>query len=515
VMLSLVSRRLRYLGSLTLLAVVTAFLGCESAADGGDDGFEVKIGSKSFTESVILGELVAHLIVAEGGEPTHRDQMGGTRFLWSAITSGAIDCYPEYTGTMLKEIFADEDIADEAALEQLLAERGIRMSKRLGFNNTYGLAMRPEQAEELGIESISDLRNHPDLVFGFSNEFMDRADGWRALKAKYDLPQQNVSGIDHDLSYRAIDAGQADLIVVYTTDAEIADYDLRILTDDLQHFPVYDAVILYRADTAERWPPLEQAIGRLEGAIDENAMMNMNERVKIQGEPDSDVAADFVRSQFAIDAVSRAEGPMQQLARNTWDHLILVGISLCMAIATAVPLGIVAARRPQAGQAILGIVGVLWTVPSLVLFVFMIPLLGIGGVPAVAALFLYSLLPIVRNTHAGLLNISPSVLESADALGLSRTARLRLIELPLASRSILAGTKIAAVINVGTATLGALIGAGGYGQPIITGIRLDNPTLIYGQGAIPNAVMSLVVLGLFEIAERKLVPWGLRLQPSR
>jgi osmoprotectant transport system permease protein len=180
-----------------------------------------------------------------------------------------------------------------------------------------------------------------------------------------------------------------------------------------------------------------------------------------------------------------------------------------LAIAIAVPLGILSARRPRLGQVVLGAVGVLQTIPSLALLVFMIPLFGIGGPPAVAALFFYSLLPIVRNTYTGLRDIPPALTESARALGLPPRARLRLVELPLASPAVLAGIKTAAVINVGTATLGALIGAGGYGQPILTGIRLDDMGLIL-QGAVPAALLALAVQGLFEFVERRIVPQGLR-----
>ena len=177
---------------------------------------------------------------------------------------------------------------------------------------------------------------------------------------------------------------------------------------------------------------------------------------------------------------------------------------------TLVPLGIVAARHPKLGQVILASVGIIQTVPSLALFVFMIPLVGIGGPPAMLALFLYSLLPVVRNTHAGLTGIAPDILEAARALGLPAAARLRLVEIPMAGGTILAGIKTSAVINVGTATLGALIGAGGYGQPILTGIRLDDVGLILS-GAIPAALLALLVQGIFETAERFIVPKGLRL----
>ncbi|MGE0747508.1 MAG: ABC transporter permease, partial [Rhodospirillales bacterium] len=197
--------------------------------------------------------------------------------------------------------------------------------------------------------------------------------------------------------------------------------------------------------------------------------------------------------------------------RRTVEHLRLVAVSLAAAILVAVPLGIVAARRPRMGQALLAAVGVIQTIPSLAILVFMIPLLGIGGPPAIVALFLYSLLPIVRNTYAGLHDVPPSLRESADAMGLNPGARLRLVELPLAARSILAGIKTAAVINVGTATLGALIGAGGYGQPILTGIRLDDVGLIL-EGAVPAAVLALLVQGMFEVAERRIIPRGLRVR---
>jgi osmoprotectant transport system permease protein len=186
-------------------------------------------------------------------------------------------------------------------------------------------------------------------------------------------------------------------------------------------------------------------------------------------------------------------------------------VSLAAAVAVAIPLGIVAARRPRIGPFILSGIGIIQTIPSLALLVFMIPWLGIGAKPALAALFLYSLLPIVRNTATGLKDISASVRESAQALGLPDGARLVRIELPIASRAILAGIKTAAVINVGTATIGALIGAGGFGQPILTGIRRDDLAMILYEGAIPAALLALAVQGAFDLVERLIVPRGLLL----
>lgn len=474
---------------------------------------ELRVGSKSFTEAVILGEVIAHLARDAGAQVTHQRQLGGTQILWSALLRGEIDIYPEYTGTISQEILAGRGITDEDEIRAVLDSLGIRMSRPLGFNNTYAIGMKKEVADSLRITTISDLKNHPALKLGFSNEFMDRADGWPGLRDRYALPQPDVRGLDHDLSYRGLESGTIHATDLYSTDAEIQYYDLRVLDDDRAHFPVYNAVILYRADLEERAPEVVAALSRLEGRIPEAAMIAMNARAKLDRVPETRVAADFLSQTFGLDIETRAETWVDRLLRNTGAHLYLVVISLTAAILLAVPVGIVAAKSRQAGQIILGIVGIIQTIPSLALLVFMIPLLGIGGPPAIMALFLYSLLPIVRNTYSGLHDIPLPLRESAEALGLPPVARLRLVELPTASRTILAGIKTSAVINVGTATLGALIGAGGYGQPILTGIRLDDIGLIL-EGAVPAAALALLAQGLFELVERLFVPRGLRLKPQ-
>ncbi len=194
--------------------------------------------------------------------------------------------------------------------------------------------------------------------------------------------------------------------------------------------------------------------------------------------------------------------------------MVLVAVSLALAILVAIPLGVAAARRPRLGYIVLAAIGVVQTVPALALLVLLLVLMNrIGPAPAIAALFLYSLLPIVRNTYAGLHDIPLPLRESAEALGLPPWPRLCLIELPLASRAILAGIKTAAVINVGYATLGGLIGAGGYGQPIMDGVMRNDYRLIL-EGAIPAVVMALLVQALFEVIERFVVPKGLRLRLS-
>ncbi|MEW9623554.1 ABC transporter permease/substrate-binding protein [Rhodanobacter geophilus] len=470
----------------------------------------LRIGSKQFTESVILGELARTGAAAAGLDVVHERQLGGTRILWRALSEGDIDAYPEYTGTITHDLLKDVPPgAGIAALRARLAPLGIGITDPLGFNNTYAIGMRASEAGKLGISRISDLRAHPGLRFGFSNEFMNRADGWPGLRQRYGLSQTQVRGMDHALAYRALASGAVDAIDLYRTDAEIAHYHLRTLADDRHYFPRYDAVYLYRLSLEKSAPRFVAALRALSGRIDEQAMLRMNAAVQLQGKPESAVAADFLGLTPA-DA-SDGSGIWRRLLQRSIEHVELVVASLGLAVLLAIPLGVLAAQRRRLGQIVIGLTGILQTVPSLAMFVFMIPLFGIGAWPAIAALFLYSLLPIVRNTHAGLVGIPPDLRESAAALGLPRGVRLRRVELPLATRSILAGIKTAAVINVGTATLAALIGAGGYGQPILTGIRLDDIGLIL-QGAVPAAVLALAVQGAFEAVERGLTPRGMRME---
>jgi len=312
--------------------------------------------------------------------------------------------------------------------------------------------------------------------------------------------------MDHQLAYRALRSGNIAATDLYSTDPEIQAADLVVLDDDRRAFPRYDAMLLYRAVLPE---PAVRALASLEGTIPAQEMIAMNARALLDHVPEAQIASDFLRTRFGVASEAKSLGAPQRIWRRTLEHLFLVAVSLAAAIALAVPLGILAWRRPRLGQTILTLAGVIQTIPSLALLVFMIPLLGIGAGPAIVALFLYSLLPILRGTHSGLTGIAPELLESAQALGLPPGAALRRIELPLAAPSVLSGIKTAAVIDVGTATLGALIGAGGYGQSILTGIRLADTGLIL-EGAIPAGVLALAVQGLFDVLERLLVPNGLR-----
>jgi osmoprotectant transport system permease protein len=452
------------------------------------------VGSKQFTESVILGEIARQTLQQAGVEATHRRELGGTRVLWDALVKGNIDLYPEYTGTLELELLHGET----------LEAKGLAMM-RIGFQDTYAIGIKEATAKRLGVKNLSDLKSHPELRIGLSNEFLQRQDGWPRLREVYGLTNANVTGLQHDLAYRAIDNNSLDATDLYSTDAEIRAYGLTTLVDDKKAFPEYQAVFVFKPDEK-----VQAALKKLENAIDEKAMIALNAQARIDHVPEEQIAAGFLRDKLNLKTAATEESRVRRIARRTCEHLFLVAVSLAAAIAVALPLGILAARRKRLGQLVLAIAGLLQTIPSLALLVFMIPLLGIGTWPAIAALFLYGLLPIVRATHAGLTSIPGELKESAEALGLTKTASLRLIELPMASKAILSGIQISAVISVGTATLGALVGAGGYGQPILTGIRLADTSIIL-EGAAPAAVLALAVQGLFELLEKLFVSRGLRL----
>jgi osmoprotectant transport system permease protein len=497
------TRRLRAPAALLAAGLLFAALSCHARPPG------IRVGSKKFTESVVLGEMVTQVLRSSGAHVEHRAQLGGTQVLWHALLAKEIDLYPEYTGTIRQDILPGA-ADDDASLRRALAAHGVGMSGVLGFDDSYALGMKEDEAARQGITRLSDLRDHPRLRFAFSEEFLHRRDGWPGVVLRYGLQPSDVTSLDHDLAYRALAAGKVDAIDLYTTDAEIPASHLRVLEDDLGIFPRYRAVLLYRLDLPERAASALASLSALEGRLSAAEMRRLNARAKLDHVPEPVVAADFLAAALGLEARHEHEGRAARIARRVTEHLALVAASLGAAILVAIPLGVAAARRRRLGAAILAAAGLVQTIPSLALLVLMIPLLGIGTLPAVAALFLYSVLPIVRNTVTGLAAIPRPLLESADVLGLSSGVKLLKIELPLASPSIMAGVQTAAVINVGTATLGALIGAGGLGQPILTGIRLDDLSLIL-EGAVPAALLALLTQASFACVARFIIPRGLRL----
>jgi osmoprotectant transport system permease protein len=487
-----------------LLAMLPA--GGVSAAAGAADG--VVVGGKIFTEGYVLGEIAAQTIEASSPVPvTRKLGMGSTGILFAALESGAIDVYADYTGTLSEAILKRPELTSLNDIRDALGGMGLTISDSLGFNDTYALAVKEDYARAHGLHTIGDLVPIAAGVrAAFSYEFMDRKDGYPGLVKSYhlDFDPQKVSRMEHSLSFQAIDQGAVDVVDVYSTDAKIEKLHLRVLEDEHGYFPVYQAVWVARKAFVRQHPREWQALLGLQGRISEQAMRDMNAQADVEKIGFGKIAAGFLGA-----AAPESKGWLREVGRRTKEHLWLVGVSLLFSVLAGVPLGIAAVRFHAAGQAILLSSAVVQTIPSLALLCFLIPVFGVGTKPALAALCLYSLLPVVLNTFTGIRAVNPIHLENARAFGMNRLQVLFRVVLPLASPMLLAGVKTATIVSIGTATLAALVGAGGYGAPIVSGLSLnDVPTIL--MGAIPAALMALIAYGLFELLGRLLIPAGLR-----
>jgi osmoprotectant transport system permease protein len=489
----------------------------------------IVVASKPFGESYLLAEMFAQLLEARGVRAERRLGLGATEIAFAALRSGAIDVYPEYTGTGLLAILHERPSADpRAAYAQVAREFrerfGVRWLPPLGFQNTYAIAVRRETAERLRLRTLSDLaRAGPTLRAGLTPDFIGRADGLPGLQRAYGLRFREVRALLPAVKYQALAAGEVDVIDGYATDGLIARYDLVVLEDDRGFFPPYEAAALLAPGFSERSPEAVSALTELSGRLTETTMRGLNRRLEVDGEPVARVAADALGdlgllARAGQSSGDRSERSRESLAAYLWSeramllrlvarHLLLVAVSLLAAIAVAVPLGLVLERTPRGAETVIRGVGVLQTIPGIALLAFMIPVLGIGVVPALVALFLYSLYPILRNTYAGVRNAAPEAVGAARALGMTPRQILRYVRLPLAAPLIMAGIRTAAVINVGTATLAAFIGAGGLGDPIAAGLALSDTRMILS-GALPAAVLALGVDGVLGVCERVVRPGG-------
>lgn len=482
---------------------------CAAAPTRAAEHDTLRVGSKRFTESYILAELVAQTAAPHTAKaPEVRQGLGNTAIVYEALRSGAIDLYAEYTGTIALEILKGSPADTREAMNAALAPMGLGVAIPLGFNDGYALAVRAADADRLGLRSLSDLARHPELKFGISNEFLGRADGWQGLASRYGF-KQTPTGLDHGLAYDALGAKQIDVIDIYTTDAKIDHLGLRVLEDDKKYFPRYDAVLLYRLDLPTRLPKAWAALQTLEGRVDEHAMIAMNARAELQSVPFDAIARDFLAGAGKDGAAPRQEaqrgftaklfGPdLWKLARQ---HLLLVAVSVGIAILIGVPIAILVFPHLRLRAVVLGFASLLQTVPSLALLAVLISALGaIGALPALIALTLYSLLPIMRNTVAGLAEVPNGLRMAGTALGMTPPQSLQLVLLPLALPTILAGVRTATAIAIGTATIAAFIGAGGFGERIVTGLALNDRELLLA-GALPAAAMALLSEGIFEAIE--------------
>jgi len=492
-----------------LFCAILLALGAISAAMAGPPA---KVGSKTFTESYILAELVAQNIEGQGQPVVRQFGMGGTGILFNSLKAGEIDLYPEYTGTVAEAILKRPELRSWQEISDALKPLDLVMTGPLGFDNTYALAVRRDVAARFGLSKISDLRRVAhDLKIGFSHEFITRADGFQALMKAYGLSLgENVKSMEHSLAYEAIRNNEIDLTDVYSTDAKIGRFDLVVLKDNLHFFPQYQAVLLARRDFAESQPATWRALkAKLEGNLNEKKMIELNAAVDIDKKSFSEAAALVLGPKTGVSSPEKISAIRAHILQRTREHLWLVGVSLFFAIFIGLPLGVLASRSIVLSQFILTLTSIFQTIPSLALLCFLIPIFGIGTRPALVALFLYGLLPVVLNTFVGIKNIDQKLIETARAMGMTAFQRLRIVEIPLASPNILAGIKTSAIIGIGTATLAALIGSGGYGVPIVTGLAINDVNTIL-TGAIPAALLALLTHFFFEILSKWVVPRGLR-----
>ena len=525
-----------------------------------DEGTPVIIASKPFAESYVLAEIFAQLLEARGIAVDRRFGLGATEIAFGALREGAIDIYPEYTGTALAAILGEEMQADAEAVYRHVAgtfrERwDARWLAPLGFENTYAIAVRRETAEELGLATLSDLaREAGGLRAGFTPDFIGRSDGLPGLRAAYGFEAAEVLPLLQAVKYEALVESGVDVIDGYSTDGLIARYDLVVLEDDLSFFPPYEAAGLVNGDFWRRRPDAIAALSELSGLLDEERVREWNRRAESDGDPVAEIARDALaelglvvadggetgESDPAESAVDRESGrnsaatagsaptaesarrPVVGFASYMWQnrtdilgharrHLVLVIISLAAAALLAIPAGLMLVRVAGGAEGVIRTIGLIQTIPSLALLAFMIPALGIGVVPAVFALFLYSLFPILRNTYTGVRDANPAAVDAARALGMTPAQLLRHVRLPLAAPVIMAGLRTAAVINVGTATIAAFIGAGGLGDPIVAGLALSDTRMILS-GAVPAAALALLVDAGLGLAEKRVAPGGVAVE---
>jgi osmoprotectant transport system permease protein len=492
------------------------------AAPAGDTR-PITVASKPFAESYLLAEMFAQLLEARGFRVDRRPGLGATEIAFGALRTGAIDVYPEYTGTGLLAILHEQPEHDARAVFRRVATEfpqrfDVFWLPPLGFENTYAIAVRQETATQHGLRTLTDLsRAAPGLTAGLTPDFVGRPDGLPGLRQEYALRFAAVRSLLQSVKYTALVNGNVDVIDGYSTDGLIARHGLVVLIDDRGFFPAYEAAALVNGSFYREFPHAVAVLTELSGRIDLAFMQRLNERVEARGEGVPQVASAALRELGLLapstDADSVADSASTSLLRYFIDqrallatltlrHLLLVLVSLAGAIAVAVPLGLALERAGNAAEPVIRAVGVLQTIPGIALIAFMIPLLGIGVVPALVALFLYSLYPILRNTYTGVRDAAPDAVAAAHALGMTPRQVLRLVRLPLASPIIMAGIRTAAVIAVGTATLAAFIGAGGLGDPIVSGLALSDTRMILF-GAIPAAALALLVdTALGRLAER-------------
>ncbi len=262
------------------------------------------VGSKNFTESVLLGEIVAQELEANGCKVDRRLNMGGSLVCDSAIASGSLDVYVEYSGTALTAILKQPIASDQDAVDRIVtaayARRGLTWGPALGFNNTFAMIVRQSDAAKYRLRSISDLgKVSSTFRSGFGYEFAERPDGWNGLLRAYGLKfSSSPRTMDLGLTYKALASGEIDLIAGNSTDGLIESLGLLALTDDRHYFPPYDAAIVSRSGIAAKCSGARSALDSLRGSIDDTAMRRLNYEVDGKKRDVAEVAREFLQKKL-------------------------------------------------------------------------------------------------------------------------------------------------------------------------------------------------------------------------
>jgi osmoprotectant transport system permease protein len=534
--------------TLSVLVLTLVILNAGAPAFGQDsreNATPIVVASKPFGESYLLAEMFAQLLEGHRISVKRLPGLGTTEITFSALRAGGVDVYPEYTGTGLVAILHDtlppDALADPRRVFAHVASAfesryGVRWLPPLGFQNTFAIAVRANTAEQYRLRTLSDLaRESSRLTAGFTADFVERPDGLAGLAAVYGdrIRPATVTPLLPALKYQALNGGAVDVIDAFSTDGLLERYGLVVLEDDRRFFPPYEAAAVLGPRAAAR-ADVVAALTRLSGKLTEETMRSLNRRVEVDGEDVVTVATAALRTlglpspridqrggestteRGATTAAVNQESfggyvwsRRATLLRLTLRHLWLVALALIGAALIAVPLGLVLERTRRASAPVLGVLGVVQTIPSIALLAFMVPFLGVGVRPALIALWLYALLPIARGTYSGVRDADPAAVEAAQALGMTPAQRLLQVRLPLAAPVIMAGIRTAGVITVGATTLAAFIGAGGLGEPIVTGLALADTRMVLF-GALPAAALALLVDGALALVERRVAPAHLR-----
>ena len=478
-------------------------------------GQDLVVGCKNFTEQFILGEIVAQSLERHAGlEVGRRFGLGGTGICHGALIAGEIDVYVEYTGTAFRDILGERGaLAADAVYRRVAAAYRDRFDLEwappFGFENTYVMLALGRVAHERNWRVFSDVGESKELRGGFTAEFIERPDGLAALRRGYGFAPKSVRDLDPAMIYQALESGAIDIGAGFSTDGQIDALKLAVIADDRRVFPPYFAAPVVRRGALERFPDARIALNALAGTIDAGSMRRMNAAVT-SGRTAAAVAGDWLAARgdeiavAAPNSQTRRRGlgarlkalaveRRSEILAKLLEHCSYVAVAVLIAAVIGIPAGILCARRPRAAAWVLGFGEVLQTIPSLAMLSGLFAIIGrLGALPAVAALVLYALLPLTLNTVLGMTGVARSILESADAVGLTRRQRLFWVELPLARPAILTGLRAATVAAVGTATLSTYVGAGALGDFIARGLARNDPALTL-IGAAPAAALALAL----------------------